>query len=194
MTNPSSDPSDRLIEFRGGKIDKQLAPFVADLINETGFEFFGIRVVEYPEDEKAMPSARFTFLEACDGSMFLAMLGTVWPEIQEKFHKCDEQEVQDEGWYIAPQLVEIKNHSPILECDEDCDDDCEHEAALEDFDEDLPPCDCDLWHVNIGVEIGIPLSSADEFSKRLLDHITVDEEKPDLRTEFEGIAGLDEFL
>lgn len=184
--NHAEDGHDHQITMQGATFDERVAPLVADILNDTPLNLMATSVRMHEDDEDRAPSAEFVFPDSDEASAFMAIVGTVMPEARTKYEEVHKKEVSNEGWGIYPFLMELDAY--IVPTDEDGDVDESVDP------EDYELCDCDNWHVGIGLAVGVPLDKVDEIAKLVHTYIREDEDRPDLRTEFEGIAGLDEFF
>lgn len=167
------------------EVDEALAPFVADILTETHLDLMHSRVMTRSKSGEL--AAEFIFGDSDEAGEFLSMLGTVWEEQQPKLRGLTGEVGFLEGWGLAPVTFEAEAYQRIV--------DEEGEPVLdEDGEEQVKPCECGTWHVVIGVAVAVPLNTVDEFAKRFRSYITEDEDQPDFLAEFEGIAGLEEFL
>ena len=170
------------------ELDEQIAPFVADILMETELHLINSEVVER---KGGVWAAEFTFPDSDQGSMFVSVLGTLWPEQQPNLQNKCFGEGYLEGWSIQSVMFEVDSLVPILGEDGEPIDENDPEMYEE--------CDCGTWHVDLGVVVSIPVDTVAGFAKRLQKVLKQDEDKDEdlidnIRAEFEGIAGLEEFL
>lgn len=169
------------------EVDEQIAPLVADILLETDLHLMNSEVVERKGGTWA---AEFTFPDSDEASKFVSMLGTLWPEQQANLEGKSFGEGYLEGWSIQAVMFEVDSMVPIL--DED------GEPIDEDDPEMYEECDCGTWHVDLGIVVSIPVDTVAGFTKRLQKILKQNEDEEDpidnIRAEFEGIAGLEEFL
>jgi hypothetical protein len=131
------------VNFGGDEeLDEQLAPLLADLRAMTDLELIGAQVSECDcvGEETHATTADFMFESNYEASKFISLLGTAWPEQQESMLGCD----TEAGWYYDGSLfpVEVQN-------------------------DEGEPCPCGSWHVLLTVIVSVPLSTVDEFTRRI---------------------------
>lgn len=185
-----SEPSPERVQIKLGddddyEVDEEIAPLIADILNETTLKLYKAQVVERKTGARAVD---FVFPDPEDASSFMSLLGTVWEEQQDHL-RCAAGEVDYlEGWGIRPITYEPEFYAAPV------DEDGEPMPLDEVDEEDLEPCDCGDWHIQVGICVSIPADTVPEFIERLKPIFYPEELQDDIRAEFDGIAGLDEFF
>lgn len=200
--SPDQEITDRPTILLGAdaiEVDEELAPLVADILTETD-----IFIVDtYVERRKTGAlSGTFVFPSSEFAAAFVSILGSVWEEQQENLMSMTGTTYL-EGWGLTPAiftseaLAEIYTQIHEMQAargEYDPEDDPDEESDYHDPQTPIDECECGLWHLGIGMAVSIPVGTAGEFARRLRIFLNEEEGRPDIKKEFEGIAGLDDLF